>query len=518
MDLRCSRTWLAVCLILIAVALPGTARAASDVPVSQAEFYTVQTGDSWRSIAATFGVAVETVWQANGVTNPAALAEGQRLFIPTVSGQRESVATYFVSSTVAAWRAAAASGNSPAATLLVSGFDSPAVAVGQRIALPDRQDAITAIADQNVGSQATAAPPTPTRAPQTALNRTAVGVQGFFMFEDERLRAAALDRAAYDLGVGWIKQQVAWEQFEYEKDRYSDVMWVVLDEVVHLADERGLNVMLSIATAPDWARATTEEDGPPIDFAEYNEFVKDVVLRYKGKVQAVEIWNEPNLRREWNGAPLTGAEYVRLLAGANEIIKRTYPEGNVVVVSAGLAPTGVTSDVAVDDRIFFRQMYEAGLARHADAIGIHPYSWANPPWTRCCGDWGGSPSHNDHPSFFFLDTIEDYRQIQGEFGDSGRQLWATEFGWGTMDRLNRETPADALFFNYLNEGLQAEYVVEAYRMAQQWDFMGPMFLWNFNIAAIPGFDSSHSGYSIIRANNDARPVYDSLRSALRPEA
>src|SRR5690606_37013095 len=156
-----------------------------------------------------------------------------------------------------------------------------------------------------------APPPTVTQFPTAALDRELVGVQGFFMFNDGVLRAHSLDMVAYDLGAGWIKQQVVWKDFEYEKDRYSKEMWHVLDEVCNLARDRGHKFLLSIHTARHWALASQEEEGPPVDFTEYREFVNDVVLRYQGKVDAVEFRHVPNLRREWIGAPLDGAEYVR---------------------------------------------------------------------------------------------------------------------------------------------------------------------------------------------------------------
>jgi hypothetical protein len=291
-------------------------------------------------------------------------------------------------------------------------------------------------------------------------------------------------------------------------------MLTALDLFVDDAYNRNLRVMLSVAKAPDWTRSTTEEDGPPVDYNTYYEFLKFLVQRYKFKLSAVEIWNEPNLGREWRGAPLSGSEYVRLLAGAYQTVKSAYPEGSIAVVSAGLAPTGVNDGVnAVDDRTYLRQMYQAGVASYADAIGIHPYSWGNPPWTRCCGNWGGAPSHNEHPTFFFLNTIEDYRSIQAEYGDSGRQLWATEFGWGTMDGLDRAFPPDAPFFSYVSADQQAQYILEAYRMAQEWDFMGPMILWNLNIASIPGSDDNQSGYSIMKQDEKPRPAYERLRDA-----
>jgi hypothetical protein len=52
--------------------------------------------------------------------------------------------------------------------------------------------------------------------------------------------------------------------------------------------------------------------------------VHAVVDRYRlaspiGRVQAIEIWNEPNLTRQWGGQPInqqSAADYVRLLSGA----------------------------------------------------------------------------------------------------------------------------------------------------------------------------------------------------------
>jgi hypothetical protein len=194
---------------------------------------------------------------------------------------------------------------------------------------------------------------------------------------------------------------------------------------------------------------------------------------------------------------------VGLLAGAYETIKSN--DSSITVISAGLAPTGVNNDEAKNDRLYFREMYNAGLAQHTDVIGIHPYGWANPPWTRCCGDAGGVPTHNNDPSFFFLNTVEDYRAIQAEFGDSDRKMWATEFGWGTMDGLGLPVPDEQPFFAYMDQNKQAEYIIAAFQIAQQWDFMGPMFLWNLNIGALDGtIDANQAGYSIL-GNEPDRP-------------
>jgi len=509
-------------ILALALLLTQTVKAQ---PGRQIDFYTVQDGDTWASIALRFGVAQNDVWKANGVVNPGQLASGQRLYIPNGDAVSLDTSTliFEVKQSTSVQRAALSSGNALINLLAFNGLSNSALALGQTLYAPDRRDDIQVAA----ATPEPTTPPTPEPAPTTeetqeadnepvdipegALLRSHIGVQGHFLIDDTR-RERLLDLAAYNIEFGWVKQQVPWDQIEYGPDQYSDVMLDSLDKFVDDAFNRKVNIMLSIVKAPDWARSTTEEDGPPINYEDYNDFVKFIVLRYKGKIDAIEIWNEPNLGREWRGGTLNGAEYVRLLAGAYNTIKTVYPEGNITVISAGLAPTGVNDGVtAVDDRTYFRQMYEAGVQNWADAIGIHPYGWGNPPWTRCCGDWGGAPTHNNDPTFFFLNTIEDYRAIQEEFGDGNRKLWATEFGWGTMDGLDRPIPEDSPFFAYVDQGKQADYIVEAFRMGQDMDFMGPMILWNLNIAIFQGSDNSQSGYSILELQDRPREAFRRLR-------
>jgi LysM repeat protein len=503
-------------IILLSVA------SAQAAPLSQSEFHTVQAGETWASIAASYAIPVDLLWRANGVINPALLAEGQRLFIPNIDSRLiNSILGLQVQPGISVWRLALKSGNSLAIILRLNGFQSPAEVFGQSLYAPIRQIAIAENPTVSTGVP-TVAPPTPTvetptiTAPQGALLRSRLGIQGHFSVSDDQ-RRQLLDMVAYDLGFAWVKYQVNWALIEYAPDQYSAEL-DALDAFMQQAYTRNLRILLSVTKAPDWARATTEEDGPPVDYNAYYDFIKFLVLRYKYQIAAIEIWNEPNLRREWNGAPLSAADYVRLLAGAYQTIKREYPEGNIIVISAGLSPTGINDGTtAIDDRLYLHQMYEAGLANYADAIGIHPYSWANPPWLRCCGDPSGPPAYNNHPSFFFLNTIEDYRAIQAEFNDSARPLWATEFGWGTMEGLDQPIPESAPFFAYMGQELQARYILSAYQMAQEWDFMGPMFLWNLNVATLGGFDPDQGAYSLLIGNLVPRLAYNVLRDTPKVE-
>jgi hypothetical protein len=159
--------------------------------------------------------------------------------------------------------------------------------------------------------------------------------------------------------------------------------------------------MFSVVAAPDRARSNDTGVGPPDDPQDLADFMGNMATRYKGRVQAYEIWNEQNLRREWEGAPLSAADYVGLLGAAYQAIKAVDP--GAIVVSGGMAPTGVNDGVeAIDDRIYLEQMYAAGLSGVCDAVGAHPRGFANPPDVYYTGsDYDPTRGWDNHPSFFF---------------------------------------------------------------------------------------------------------------------
>jgi hypothetical protein len=317
---------------------------------------------------------------------------------------------------------------------------------------------------------------------------------------------------AQNLGLTWVKFQFAWDLMEPEQGVMSETAYRYR-LFVQRARENGFKIMVSIAKAPDWARNSAEEDGPPRDPQLLANFISQFLgllrtdILGKSYIDAIEVWNEPNLRREWNGGTLSGAEYMRYFDAAYNAIRAAEGGPGILVISAGLAPTGVNDGIgATDDRAYFRQMYDAGLNNPAYqniAIGIHPYGAWNPPDARCCLSSG--QGYDDHPSWFFLDTIEDYHNIMGEYGDTTRQLWVTEFGWGTYDNFyNSEgtpaaPPADPPYFSFITETEQANYVMRAFEIGQNTDYIAGMILWNLNFAVPYYVDTGdeRAGYSII---------------------
>ena len=68
---------------------------------------------------------------------------------------------------------------------------------------------------------------------------------------------------------------------------------------------KGLNILLSVVKSPDFYKAEESKKGTthgrpatsPVK--PLRDFMREIAARYKGRVQAYEIWNEENLSLEW---------------------------------------------------------------------------------------------------------------------------------------------------------------------------------------------------------------------------
>lgn len=299
-----------------------------------------------------------------------------------------------------------------------------------------------------------------------------------------------------NLGFTWVKQQVRWEFVETSP---GAINWQEMDGIVNTMNTYGINVMFSVVTAPDWTRPTKGgTNGPPEDFQLFANFMGQIAGRYCGQsLAALEVWNEQNLQREWEGYALDPALYMDLLRRTYGAVKGACP--SMLVISGATTPAGY-SDVAFDDIDYLRGMYQNGLARYSDGVGIHPSGFANPPTTRF-QDWQSgaysAESHVNHRSFYFRSTLEESRGVMEQFGDSGKRLWPTEFGWGS-------TPSPHPGYEYegrINEGQQAQWIVDAYRLMAGSGYVATAFLWNldYNYGEMAAF-------SVI-----GRPAYDALK-------
>ncbi len=348
---------------------------------------------------------------------------------------------------------------------------------------------------------------------QTRLDPARMGIQLHYNFDVDGWEHSL--QQIRPLRLGWVKVQAAWKWLQPNHQDQFDQNFRLFQLHVQKADKYGFQVMISIVKAPDWSRhANRSEDGPPDDLNQFAKFIRILLEKVGPYVDAIEVWNEPNLRREWTGnRQISGSSYMELFRVAYDTIRAYSP--SITVVTAGLAPTGNHSGVSVDDRAFLRQMYQAGLARYADVkVGIHPYSWGNPPDFLCCDNVEGQ-GWDDQPQFFFLQTIRNYAGIIDANRDNA-QMWVTEFGWATWEDYPTEAPDPWMAYNSAQD--QMDYTLRAFQIGQQRADIGVMILWNLSFAEeLTVYHRSElAAYSIMyphfdgSSNKRRRPIYYAL--------
>ena len=324
-----------------------------------------------------------------------------------------------------------------------------------------------------VAAKPAAPKPAAAAAPAAKTYPTAPGSFGYGVQIDPWGNRPAAIAAIKNMGFNWVKIQVPWKTFEGSPGQRS-----YADDIINELAGSGLNVLASIVKAPDWARPGNTDrsvEGPPADPQTYADYVGAFAAHNKGKVKAIEVWNEQNLWYEWGHEPLDPNRYVDLLCRAYRAIKAADP--GMIVLAGAPTPTGVNDgSTAIDDVAYLQRMYAAGAKNCFDGVGAHPSGYNNPPDAKFGYNNPAEPSFKNHPSFFFRDTMERYRGVMVANGDAGKRVWPTEFGWASTG-----SPHPGYEYATQNtEAEQADYIVRAYQMAKNWGWVGPMFLWNLD--------------------------------------
>jgi hypothetical protein len=317
------------------------------------------------------------------------------------------------------------------------------------------------------------------------------------------------------LRLGWIKQQVRWQDVEPQPGQYN---WADLDTTLQVASDYGVKVMLSVVTAPDWAREPgnqrLDKVGPPADPPTYANFLITMLYRYPHKIHAIEVWNEMNIDREWASVyGLNAQNYVTLLRTAYAAIKSVDP--GIIVISGALSPTGVNDGVgAYDDFTYMDMLIQAGMLNTTDCVGAHHNGYnigPNVPWNNVPNDPTAifrGPFDNPHHSWSFYSTINGYAQRIQQAG-SDKKLCITEFGWASTEGING-TPVNFEFADDNTLAEQAQFFDEAIQSMSSWGFVWLAFIWNLNYGPIVDWNPANDNvpYSLLRPGWVPAPAYD----------
>ncbi|MFF2350884.1 BTAD domain-containing putative transcriptional regulator [Kitasatospora sp. NPDC058115] len=150
--------------------------------------------------------------------------------------------------------------------------------------------------------------------------------------------------------------------------RRGEFDWEILDRLVAGAGEERLPVLYTMGGTPGWAAPDAprmayddgSRTGPPADPADWDEYVRRVAERYRGRIDAYELWNTANSPRFYTGDPQTLAA---LTERAARIIKAADPSATVVCPSMGELWDETP-------RRFLADFAAAGGYRHCDAAGV----------------------------------------------------------------------------------------------------------------------------------------------------
>jgi polysaccharide biosynthesis protein PslG len=299
---------------------------------------------------------------------------------------------------------------------------------------------------------------------------------------DDRLLAWA-QAAEFDTLV----QVFPWREIEPTQDQFH---WESTDQIVAGADYYGLKLVVRLDQHPAWAsRVDLALNAPPDRLEDYRDFVQRVAERYRGRIGAYIIWNEPNLAIEWGGQPPDPAAFTELLKVGYQAVKAGDPEA--LVVAAGLAPTNSQDAQAMDERLFLEEMYQAGA--YFDILGAHPYSFGQAP--------DAPESDGNHPAF---GRLAELRRIMEEHGDRAKPVWITEMGW-TIDPPPEQADIQ------VSPEQQAAYLVEGLEIIRRdWPWVQLVTVWNLS-RPTPG--DPFGGYSLLDAEGRPRPVYEAWQQA-----
>ena len=237
-------------------------------------------------------------------------------------------------------------------------------------------------------------------------------------------------------------EHVEWYHIAPQKGQWD---FKDLDKDVGLAEKHNVQILYTLGYTPTWASARPQSanagrTAEPRDINDWRDYVRTVATRYKGKIQAYEVWNEPN------GDFYSGTvdQLVRLAKEAYTILHEVDP--TITVVSPAPSGSGVP---------YLDKYLAAGGGKYADVIGFHFYVSPN-------------------PSEQMIDLAAKVKQTMAKYGVSEKPLWCTETGY-YMQSQDRQVKPLGNIFPVLTHDQAAAYIARAYIL--NWAADVPRLYW-----------------------------------------
>ena len=288
-----------------------------------------------------------------------------------------------------------------------------------------------------------------------------------------------------DSGLKWIKYQVV-------------VDGGAPDLRGMLGQFKGAGLTVLIGAVGNRARA---------DDANYHKEFAGILANIAAQgADAIEVWNEPNLDREYGGSgngKVNPENYANMLHEAYGAIKAANP--NTLVISGAPAPTGYfggncTAGGCNDDQ-FLARLAATGAAAWMDCQGAHYNGSPNSPDMRSGGPTG------DHYSWYFWGTFDmTYNALGGKV-----PICFTEMGYVTKDGIAGSLPGGFSWGNNITLANQAEWSGKLVSLLKQSGRARLAIFWNWNFRQFN--DDPQAGYSLLRPDGSC-PSCASIKAAI----
>ena len=296
-------------------------------------------------------------------------------------------------------------------------------------------------------------------------------------------------------------------KMSWVKIQNYDLAGATIEGDINNAHNNGLKILVSIKDNANHNRITAPDYQE--QFIQYLERVATL------GADAIEVWNEPNLDREWPADQMGGANYTALLKKAYPRIKAANP--NTMVISAALSPTGafgggcgsIGSVYGCDDKPFLQAMVNAGALNYLDCVGMHYNEGLLPP-SATSGDPRGSSQHYTR---YFKGMLDTYGAILG----GARSICLTEIGylsgeeWGYLPSAFTWNPSSPI---NMTVAQHAEYLGQAVSLARQSGNIRLFIIFNVDFAVLKTMeDDPQAGYSLVRPNQSC-PACSAISAAM----
>jgi LysM repeat protein len=435
------------------------------------QVHVVQPGENLFRISLRYGMTVAAIAARNGIANVNLIYVGQRLIIPgggTTPPPTQgpgpqpptpvppSTSTYTVQRGDTLGAIARRFNTTVQALATLNHIANPnLIFAGQVLQIPG--------AGPGPGPVPTVPPGGPTPPPVTGGFE--LGAHVFSFSFPAQMRGA---------GMTWAKTQIRWD---------GSAPASLAQGAIDAARSKGFKVLLSIVGSAQQLAAN-----PSQYYQNFAAFLGGVAAL---NPDGIEVWNEPNINREWPQGQVNGGNYAQMLAAAYAAIKRA--NANVLVISAAPAPTGFFGGTCkaegCDDDIFIRQMAQAGAANAMDCVGIHYNEGILPP-DRTSGDPRGNSGHYTR---YYQSMVNLYTSVF-----PSKPLCFTEIGYLSSEGLGPLPPGWEWAASVTSQN-QAIWLAQAATLAKNSRRVRLFIVWNMDSTTY-GADPQ-AGYAIIRPNN-----------------